>query len=247
MASAAQEGSDFRSRTRRGLRLKDGVTVRFPAIMGVLNVTPDSFSDGGRFLDPDQAVEHALRMAREGAQIIDVGGESTRPGAAEVPADEECRRVLPVIRRLARRLDCPISIDTRKATVAERALAAGVAIVNDVSALTFDPGLGAVVARYKAAVVLMHMRGTPATMQRMTRYRDVVGEVAAHLARRAAAARAAGIAGLQNHSRPRHWICEKNESESEIDGSAAPPVPARVSGSGRRFAQEFGPSDCRRR
>jgi len=193
VASAAQAVSDFRS--RRGLRLRDGVTVRYPAIMGVLNVTPDSFSDGGRFLDPDLAVEHALRMARDGAQIIDVGGESTRPGAAEVPAEDECRRVIPVIRRLARRLDCPISIDTRKAMVAEHALAAGAAIVNDVSALMFDPGLRAVVARHRATVVLMHMRGTPATMQRMTRYRDVVGEVATYLAQRAAAARAGGIAG----------------------------------------------------
>ncbi|HXR35104.1 MAG TPA: dihydropteroate synthase [Candidatus Binataceae bacterium] len=195
MASAVQAVSDFRSRKSRGLRLRDGVTVRFPAIMGVLNVTPDSFSDGGRFLDPDLAVEHALRMAREGAQIIDIGGESTRPGAAEVPAEDECRRVIPVIRRLARRLDCPISIDTRKAMVAEHALAAGAAIVNDVSALMFDPGLRAVVARHRATVVLMHMRGTPATMQRMTRYRDVVGEVATYLAQRAAAARAGGIAG----------------------------------------------------
>jgi dihydropteroate synthase len=163
--------------------------------MGVLNVTPDSFSDGGRFLDPDLAVERALLMAREGAQIIDIGGESTRPGAHEVAAAAECMRVIPVIRRLARRLDCPISIDTRKAPVAEQALAAGAAIVNDVSALTFDAGMSAVVARHKAGVVLMHMRGTPATMQRMTRYRDVVGEVATYLAHRAAAARAAGIAG----------------------------------------------------
>ena len=162
--------------------------------MGVLNVTPDSFSDGGHFLDPGQAIVRALEMAREGAAIIDVGGESTRPGAAEVPAEVECQRVIPVIRKLRGRLGCPISIDTRKAAVAEQALVAGAGIVNDVSAMTFDAGMSAVVVRHKAAVVLMHMRGTPATMQRMTRYRDVVGEVGNYLAQRAEAARAAGIA-----------------------------------------------------
>ncbi len=158
-------------------------------------------------------------MAREGAQIIDIGGESTRPGAQEVTAEDECRRVIPVIRRLARRLDCPISIDTRKAPVAEHALAAGAAIVNDVSALTFDPGLSAVVARHKAAVVLMHMRGTPATMQRMTRYRDVVGEVATHLAQRAAAARAAGIAGSRIILDPGIGFAKKTSQNLELLGA----------------------------
>jgi dihydropteroate synthase len=161
--------------------------------MGVLNVTPDSFSDGGRYLDPDRAVERALEMAREGAAIIDIGGESTRPGAQEVPAGIECERVLPVIRKLAGRLDRPISIDTRKAMVAQQALEAGAVMVNDVSAMTFDRAMAGVVARYRAAVVLMHMRGTPATMQRMARYHDVVGEVCRYLAARARAAQAAGI------------------------------------------------------
>ena len=133
-------------------------------------------------------------MAREGAQIIDIGGESTRPGAREVPAEVECERVLPIIRKLGGRLDCPISIDTRKATVAKRALEAGAAIVNDISAMTFDRDMAGVVARYRAGVVLMHMRGVPATMQKMARYRDVVGEVCAYLGERAQAARAAGIA-----------------------------------------------------
>jgi dihydropteroate synthase len=168
--------------------------VRFPAVMGVLNVTPDSFSDGGKYVDPEAAVARALQMAQEGAEIIDIGGESTRPGAREVPAAVECERVLPVIRKLNGRLGRPISIDTRKAIVAERALEAGAMIVNDISAMTFDPGMAAVVARHRAGVVLMHMRGTPATMQRMARYRDVVGEVCAYLARRARAAQAAGIA-----------------------------------------------------
>jgi dihydropteroate synthase len=170
------------------------VWVRFPAVMGVLNVTPDSFSDGGRYADPDAAVARALQMAREGAHIIDIGGESTRPGALEVPAEVESERVLPVIRKLKGRLGRPISIDTRKAVVAERALEAGAVIVNDISAMTFDREMAAVVARYRAGVVLMHTRGTPATMQRMARYCDVVGEVCAYLAGRARAAQAAGIA-----------------------------------------------------
>jgi dihydropteroate synthase len=177
------------------LRLANGMSARFPAVMGVINVTPDSFSDGSRYLDPDLAVERALQMVHEGAQIVDIGGESTRPGAREVAPEVECERVLPVIERLTRRrFACPISIDTRKAVVAERALGAGAAIVNDVSAMTFDPEMAAVIARNRAAVVLMHMRGTPATMQRMARYGDVVDEVCTYLAARARAARSAGIA-----------------------------------------------------
>jgi dihydropteroate synthase len=194
VARAAQAASDPHAQAVGALRLRNRVTVRFPALMGVINVTPDSFSDGGQYLDPDAAVKRALQMAHEGAQIIDIGGESTRPGALEVPARIECERVLPVIRELKGRLNRPISIDTRKAIVAEQALEAGAAIVNDVSAMTFDPEMAGVVARYRAGVVLMHMRGTPATMQRMARYRDVVGEVCAYLARRAGAAQAAGIA-----------------------------------------------------
>ena len=161
--------------------------------MGVLNVTPDSFSDGGRYADRDRAVDRALQMAAEGASIIDIGGESTRPGAQEVPAEIESGRVIPVIRELKSRISCPISIDTRKAAVADKALAAGAAIINDVSAMTFDPGMAAVVKQHRAAVVLMHMRGTPATMMRMARYHDVVAEVARYLAGRIQAALAAGI------------------------------------------------------
>lgn len=162
--------------------------------MGVLNVTPDSFSDPGRYLDTEAAVARALEMQREGAAIIDIGGESTRPGAALVPVEIECERILPVIRKLKGRLQCPISVDTRKAAVAQRALEAGAAIVNDVSAMTFDPEMAALVTRYRAAVVLMHMRGEPATMQTLAEYDDVVGEVCGYLAQRVAAARAAGIA-----------------------------------------------------
>lgn len=178
----------------KALRLSNGATVAFPAVMGVLNVTPDSFSDGGLFLEPDLAVQRALEMAREGAAIIDIGGESTRPGAVEVPAEEECERVLPVLRKLSPLINCPISVDTRKALVAQRALEAGAAIINDVSAMTFDAEMAAVISHYRAAVVLMHMRGTPATMQRMARYHDVVKEVRAYLIGRVRAARSAGIA-----------------------------------------------------
>jgi dihydropteroate synthase len=157
-----------------------------PLVMGVLNVTPDSFSDGGRFLDRDAAVAHGLEMAAEGADIVDVGGESTRPGAEEVPEDEECRRVLPVIEALAPRVR--VSVDTRKAKVAERALEAGATMVNDVSA-----SLESVAAAGGAAWVAMHMRGTPKTMQRDPRYDDVVAEVRDFLAARAEEGRRAGV------------------------------------------------------
>jgi len=162
-------------------------------IMGIVNVTPDSFSDGGAFLDPAAAVEHGLRLAAEGADILDVGGESTRPGAAPVPLEEELRRVVPVVRGLASRCQAPISVDTTKAAVARAALAEGAAIVNDVSALRFDPALGPVVAAAGAALVLMHMRGEPRTMQQGPRYDDLLGEVRAELAAALARAAAAGV------------------------------------------------------
>src|SRR5271156_4457151 len=134
------------------LRLADGRVIKFPAVMGVLNVTPDSFSDGGRFLDPDRAVEHALEMEAGGADIIDVGGESTRPiGAREVSLDEELARVTPVLRRLSGKLRVPISIDTRRVEVATLALDAGAAIINDISALT-DPAMVALAAAAKCGV-----------------------------------------------------------------------------------------------
>src|SRR5271155_5510117 len=157
----------------RSMRLKDGRVIRFPAVMGVLNVTPDSFSDGGRFLDPDRAVDHALAMEAAGATIIDIGGESTRPGASPVSAEDELDRVLPVIEALDGRLKVPISIDTRKAVVASAALDEGAAIVNDVSGLTFDPAMAQAVANAGAALIIMHMRGVPTTMNRLARYHDV--------------------------------------------------------------------------
>jgi dihydropteroate synthase len=162
--------------------------------MGILNVTPDSFSDGGAYLGPEAAAARGAEMAAEGADIIDVGGESTRPGARPVPEAEELVRVVPAVRALRERTDALISVDTRKASVAREALAAGADIVNDVSALRFDPDMAGVVAASGAPVVLMHMRGTPETMQSFPAYRDLFGEIAAFLAERIDAARAAGIA-----------------------------------------------------
>jgi dihydropteroate synthase len=162
-------------------------------VVGVVNVTPDSFSDGGRFLDADDAVAQALRLASEGADLIDVGGESTRPGAAEVSEEEELRRVIPVISRLAAaRFPVPISVDTSKAAVARAALDAGAAMVNDVRALA-DPELLAVVARAGVPVVLMHMRGTPRDMRERAVYGDLVGEVRSELSLAMARAVSGGV------------------------------------------------------
>ena len=154
--------------------------------MGVVNVTPDSFSDGGRFLEPDAAVAHGLALLAEGASVLDVGGESTRPGAAPVPVDEELRRVLPVVEELARH--GRVSIDTRKPEVARAAVSAGATLVNDISA-----SLWQVAAETGAGWVAMHMQGDPTTMQTAPHYDDVVGEVCAHLDRVATAAAAGGV------------------------------------------------------
>jgi dihydropteroate synthase len=162
-------------------------------LMGVVNVTPDSFSDGGLYFDPGAAIAHGRELAEAGAEILDVGGESTRPGAAVVPQEEELRRVVPVIQGLAG-LDCRISVDTSKAVVAAAALDAGAEIVNDVTALRGDPEMAALCAERGATVVLMHMLGDPRTMQDDPRYDDVVAEVKTFLAERLGAAGAAGIA-----------------------------------------------------
>jgi dihydropteroate synthase len=162
-------------------------------VMGVVNVTPDSFSDGGRFLDPDAAVAHALALAGEGADILDFGGESTRPGAEPVPAEEERRRVSPVIERVAQGSSAKLSIDTSKATVAEAAIAAGATLVNDVTALRGDPEMAALVADRGVECCLMHMLGEPRTMQLDPRYEDVVSEVATFLDERMAFAVGAGV------------------------------------------------------
>jgi dihydropteroate synthase len=164
-------------------------------VMGVLNVTPDSFSDGGRYLDHQAAVAHGLALAAEGADLLDVGGESSRPGAIYVDERTELDRVLPVIEALAGAVDVPISIDTRKSRVARAALAAGAGMVNDVSAGRDDPDLLGVAAGAGAAVVLMRMQGTPATMQDDPRYGDVLAEVEAFLQERLVVAEAAGVPG----------------------------------------------------
>jgi dihydropteroate synthase len=164
-----------------------------PRVMGIINVTPDSFSDGGRFAAAQAAIEHGLRLVEEGADILDIGGESTRPGAAPVPLQEELRRVVPVIEGLAGRAGIPVSIDTYKPEVMRAAIAAGGDIVNDVRALQ-EPGALEAVAASRAGVCLMHMLGTPQTMQADPQYDDVVAEVINFLKARAEAAESAGIA-----------------------------------------------------
>jgi dihydropteroate synthase len=164
-------------------------------LMGILNVTPDSFSDGGRFLAPDAAVAHALAMVEAGADIIDIGAESTRPGATPVNEQEEIRRLIPVIKEVCRRVTVPVSVDTTKASVAKLALEAGAAIINDISALRNDGKMGTVVAEAGAGLVLMHAQGTPQTMQQAPAYHDVVAEVRQFLAERVRTA-------LEFHIRP---------------------------------------------
>jgi dihydropteroate synthase len=174
---------------RCGTRILDLST---PVVMGVLNVTPDSFSDGGRWFDEAAALRRARELVEEGAAIVDVGGESTRPGATSPPVDEEIRRVVPVIRAIAAELDVVVSVDTSRAEVVEAAVAAGAGLVNDVRGLR-DPATLAAVARARVAACVMHMQGEPATMQDNPAYGDVVAEVRGYLAGRLAACRAAGI------------------------------------------------------
>lgn len=164
-----------------------------PLVMGILNVTPDSFSDGGMYVSTDDAIRHGMQLADEGADFLDVGGESTRPGSEPVPVAEETERVVPVIRALGRSVRIPISVDTRKAEVARQALEAGAALVNDTSGLTFDPAMAATIARHNASVVLMHMRGTPKTMQNDPVYSDLIGEIKAFLRKQIESAKSAGI------------------------------------------------------
>jgi dihydropteroate synthase len=178
------------------LVLPDGTVLTLSQrvhVMGIVNVTPDSFSDGGRYLDADAAIDLGLRLVDDGADLLDVGGESTRPGAEPVPADEERRRILPVIDALAAKASVPVSVDTTKAAVARDALDAGASIVNDVAAGRFDPEMMSLAAARQVPLVLMHMLGEPRTMQHEPRYTDVVGEVAAFLADRGDAAISAGV------------------------------------------------------
>ncbi len=150
-------------------------------VMGILNITPDSFSDGGKYLDHDTALSHAEKMAEEGADIIDVGGESTKPSSEPISEEEELKRVIPVIEYLAKHISIPISIDTTKSGVARRALGAGASIINDISSLRNDPDLAAVAAEYNVPIILMHMKGTPKTMQESPVYSDLVNEIKAFL------------------------------------------------------------------
>lgn len=227
----------------RSLRLKDGRVIRFPAVMGILNVTPDSFSDGGQFLDPERAVEHALAMEAAGAAIIDIGGESTRWNAQAVATEVELDRVLPVIEGLRPRLKVPISIDTRKAVVASAALDEGAAIVNDVSGLIFDRAMAPAVAQADAALIVMHMRGIPATMDRLARYRDVVAEVRSFLKRQTGVAIAAGVRrsriivdpGLSFAKKPRHNL----ELIGGLSKLCALGYPVLVGASRKRFLRRI--------
>lgn len=191
MISALERGGG-KSRVLRAGKYKLNLGKR-AHIMGVLNVTPDSFSDGGMYFDREYAVARGLKMAEQGADIIDIGGESTRPGAKPVSAKEECRRVIPVIKELAKKIKVPVSVDTTKAEVAREALDAGASIVNDISGLRKDRGIAKIVSRRKAAIVLMHMKGTPATMQNDPVYKDLIGEICSRLRESIGTAKAAGI------------------------------------------------------
>ena len=165
-----------------------------PLLMGILNVTPDSFSDGGDYLDAGKAVARALQMVEEGADIIDLGGESSRPGSKSVTVEEELRRVISIVEKLVEAVSVPISIDTTKSEVARRCIEAGVAIVNDISGLTFDPAMPDVCAEFGAGVVVMHMQGNPQTMQENPRYDNVVNEIDCFFRQRMESLMAAGIA-----------------------------------------------------
>ena len=180
----------FRLNMRRGTLVLGRKTL----VMGVLNVTPDSFSDGGEYLNVRQAVEHALQMQRDGADIVDIGAESTRPGSGEIPVAEELARLLPVLKSLRGKLKIPISVDTQKAAVAEIAIGAGAAMINDVSGLRRDPRLAEVVAHHGVPLILMHMRGTPRTMQKLPFAKDVMKNVLNGLRESVSTARKAGIA-----------------------------------------------------
>ena len=186
-------------------------------VMGILNVTPDSFSDGGQFLDPGRAVEHGLKMAADGAAVIDVGGESTRPGSKPVPPAEQIRRVVPVIGALAERIDIPISIDTTDVEVARAALLAGASILNDITALA-DERMAELAVQQQVPMILMHMQGTPATMQAEPHYDDVVAEVRDFLARPSRESGPARDSEGANLYRSRDWLRQ--------DPGAQPAAPA---------------------
>ncbi len=186
-----------RKRFRLHLRSRALILGERTLVMGVLNITPDSFSDGGAYLDSGAAIARALQLEQDGADILDIGGESTRPGATAIAAEEELRRILPVIEVLRGKLRIPMSVDTRRAEVAKAALAAGAEILNDVSGLQMDPRLGEVARRARSPLILMHMRGTPHTMQQGPFARDVIRDVMTGLRDAVARAKRAGLAKTQ--------------------------------------------------
>jgi dihydropteroate synthase len=185
-------------------------------IMGVLNVTPDSFSDGGKYLDPDRAFARAIELEEQGADIVDIGAESTRPGSQRISQAEELRRLVPVLKRLRDKLSVPISVDTYKAGVAERALELGAEIINDPSGLTFDPQLAKVVARYDAGLILNHMRGNPETWAKLPPLPDVMGTILHDLEAAVHRARRAGIERTQIVVDPGIGFGKRKEQNSEI-------------------------------
>jgi dihydropteroate synthase len=205
-------------RKRFHLRLRSGKLLlgERTLVMGILNITPDSFSDGGKYLDSQAAVAHALRLEQEGADILDIGGESTRPGATPITPEEELRRILPVIQVLRGKLRIPISVDTRRAGVAEAALDAGAEILNDVSGLRMDPRLGEVARHGRAPLILMHMRGTPQTMQQGPFARDVIRDVMSGLREAVVRAKRAGLARAQVLLDPGIGFGKRREQNFEI-------------------------------
>src|SRR5712691_2132517 len=210
--------SSLEFRLPRGHKL---AIPRPPGLIGIINVTPDSFSDGGVHLDHSKAVHAALQMEQDGALVIDIGGESTRPDAEPIAAQVEIDRVIPVIEQIRQRSDIPISIDTRKGAVAEEALAAGADIVNDVSALRYSAGMSAIVARAKVPIILMHMRGEPGTMQENIHYDEVVSEVGRELTSFRDAAIAAGVDPSQILVDPGIGFSKSFEHNLEILARAA--------------------------
>jgi len=215
-----------------------------PLIMGILNVTPDSFSDGGCFLDPAQAVDQALAMLADGATIIDVGGESTRPGAAPVPATEQLHRVLPVIQGILAQQDAILSIDTTSSQVAEEALAAGARIINDISGLTHDPAMQAIARNTKAGIVVMHMQGNPKDMQHNPHYKDCVGEIRDWLQVRTTQLAGNGIDRLSIVIDPGigfgKKICHNLEILQQLSQFSTLGIPVLVGASRKRFIGTIG-------
>jgi dihydropteroate synthase len=205
-----------RKRFRLRLRSRALTLGERTLVMGVLNITPDSFSDGGEYLDSAAAIARALQIEKDGADILDIGGESTRPGATPISTEEELRRILPVIEVLRGKLRIPMSVDTRRADVAETALRAGAEIVNDVSALRTDPRLAEVARRARAPLILMHMRGTPQTMQRGPFARDVIRDVMDGLREAVRRAKRAGLAKTQILLDPGIGFGKKHEQNFEI-------------------------------